>query len=616
MALWRTAALCILWVLQCAVCREVTLPSGPLYRVAGFPLSLPCAVSGYEGSRTQDFEWFLYRDDSGGQQMGVVSTRDPSFAYTPFQARVRAGEVRVEREAGDRARLLVQRLRPEDQGRYECYTPSTDSKYQGNYSASVVVKVMPDTLQISYSRSLAGQPLPEGAELQLTCSAGIQSQQHTHLSVTFGMRSGRGVREIMAMDKELGVNPGGGGSYRRRYEGGEMTLEKRSGEAGKDLYVMTLSAVAPEDSGMYFCEASQWILDPGSGWEKIAQRTLDIGNLTVQPLADSLTVTSSPRGPVTLQPGSPLSLTCQVGGLPTGARSGLLVQWTRRGPSAGEEEVPVVRMVPNGAVSWGAAAGRGGAGSMEKESEGRYSLRLFSAHPADAGVYRCTVSVFAGRRLPGPAATATITRQSDDVMVSFKTKEVLVSAEAWLPRGPLLKRGSTIALLCNVSVVTTGPTLVEVAWLRRPLEEAGATPGGGRSGEQVPPPSAEGEATLLASRSYDGVTRVHGNGSEASVERVAAGSYRLRIHGAGPEDQGRYACQARVWGQDPRGGWYDTGARARSASVRVYLYARVEDLLLIPLIIGVSSALFVGIFIVATVTCCFMKRLAKQRSRK
>lgn len=122
------------------MCRDVTLPNGPLYRVAGFPLSLPCAVSGYEGPRTQEFEWFLYRDDAGGRQMGVVSTRDKGFPYTPFQARVRNGEVRVERDSGDKVRLMIQRLRAEDQGKYECYTPSTDSTYQGNYSGTVIVK--------------------------------------------------------------------------------------------------------------------------------------------------------------------------------------------------------------------------------------------------------------------------------------------------------------------------------------------------------------------------------------------------------------------------------------------------------------------------------------------
>lgn len=40
------------------------------------------------------------------------------------------------------------------------------------------------------------------------------------------------------------------------------------------------------------------------------------------------------------------------------------------------------------------------------------------------------------------------------------------------------------------------------------------------------------------------------------------------------------------------------------------------DLLLIPLVVGVSSALFVGVVVTGTVTCCFMNRLARRRSQK
>lgn len=136
--------------------------------------------------------------------------------------------------------------------------------------------------------------MPEGAELTLTCSAGIQSEQLTHLSITFGKRggadgasSGSGgevstVREIISIDKMLEVVPGRG--YKKRYDDGEITLEKKSGEGGLALYVMKMRAVQPDDTGSYYCEASQWIRDPDRSWQKIAQRTLDIGNLTVQQL--------------------------------------------------------------------------------------------------------------------------------------------------------------------------------------------------------------------------------------------------------------------------------------------------------------------------------------------
>lgn len=154
--------------------------------------------------------------------------------------------------------------------------------------------VIPDTLRISYSRSLTGQPMPEGSELTLTCSAGIQSEQLTHLSVTFGKRGSADgaastsggevstVREIISLDKMLEVVPGRG--YKKRYEDGEITLEKKTGEGGLAMYVMKVKTLQPDDTGSYYCEASQWIRDPDRSWQKIAQRTLDVGNLTVQQL--------------------------------------------------------------------------------------------------------------------------------------------------------------------------------------------------------------------------------------------------------------------------------------------------------------------------------------------
>ncbi|XP_068450772.1 immunoglobulin superfamily member 8 [Clinocottus analis] len=623
----------LLWGLRYAVCRDVILPPGTLYRVAGFPLSLPCSVSGFEGSRTQDFEWFLIRDDAGGRQMGVVSTRDKGFPYAPFQPRVRNGEVRVERDSGDKVRLVIQRLRADDQGKYECYTPSTDATYQGNYSATVPVKVIPDTLQISFSRSLTGQPVPEGAEITLTCSAGIQSEQLTHLSITFGKRgAGDGpgseaggevstVREIITIDRLLGVVPGH--LFKKRYDGGEITLEKRNGEAGVDVYVMKMRAVQPQDSGAYFCEASQWIRDPDRSWQKIAQRMLDIGNLTVQQLAESLSITSSPKGEVTLQVGSPLVLTCEVLGLPAEVNSGLLVQWMKRGSvssdvaGSGGVEVEVARMSLGGVVSWGDDLSRASGGSMEKVSDGRYSLKLFSAQPLDSGVYRCVVSVYAGRRNPDVSTPATLTQRSEGVTVNLKSKDVLVAAVVQLPRGPLLKRGSTITLICNATVTTTGPAQAQVQWLRWPIPERVTKKAQSPASDvTVPVPSVERKPKLVAAIMHDGVAKIYSNGSEVSVDRLSAVSYRLRVHTATMEDQGMYACHAQAWGQDPHGGWYNTGAKAESNAVTVYLYARAADLVLIPLVIGVSSALFVGIVIIATVTCCFMKRLARQRAQK
>lgn len=82
----------------------------------------------------------------------------------------------------------------------------------------------------------------------------------------------------------------------------------------------------------------------------------------------------------------------------------------------------MARMGPDGVVSWGDDTSRGGGGSMEKEAEGKFSLRRFSAHPADAGIYRCAVSVYAGRPSPGPSSPATITQRSEGVTVNLRSK--------------------------------------------------------------------------------------------------------------------------------------------------------------------------------------------------
>lgn len=120
--------------------RQVLVPEGPLYRVAGTAVSIPCNVTGYEGPARQDFEWFLYRPEAPEAALGIVSTRDPRFSYAVFGPRVTAGEVQVQRVRDDAAVLNIARLQAQDAGVYECYTPSTDARYLGSYSGKVELR--------------------------------------------------------------------------------------------------------------------------------------------------------------------------------------------------------------------------------------------------------------------------------------------------------------------------------------------------------------------------------------------------------------------------------------------------------------------------------------------
>lgn len=161
----------------------------------------------------------------------------------------------------------------------------------------------------------------------------------------------------------------------------------------------------------------------------------------------------------------------------------------------------------------------------------------------------------------------------DMINVLPPSLDVLVTAVAQLPRGPLLKRGSTITLICNATVTTTGPAQAQVLWLRWPIPEPVLKKPS--DGAALNPPVVVKPA-LIAALQYDGVANIYVNGSEISIDRLSAVSYRLRVHMAAVEDQGMYACHAEAWGQDPHGGWYNTGAKAESKAVTVYLYARGE----------------------------------------
>lgn len=82
----------------------------------------------------------------------------------------------------------------------------------------------------------------------------------------------------------------------------------------------------------------------------------------------------------------------------------------------------VARMSPDGVVSWGDNLSRASGGSMEKVAGGRYTLKLFSGQPLDSGVYRCVVSVYAGRANPDPSTPVTLTQRSEGVTVNLKSK--------------------------------------------------------------------------------------------------------------------------------------------------------------------------------------------------
>ncbi|XP_078527346.1 immunoglobulin superfamily member 8 [Lissotriton helveticus] len=610
MEVLRRLQFCWLVAATLVICRarEVRVPQGPLYRVEGTAISIPCNVSQYEGASLQDFEWFLYRPANPDISIGIISTKDPNFSYAVFGPRVKSGEVYIHRVQGDSVELRIKQLRAEDDGVYECYTPTTDAKYFGTYSRKVVIKVIPDVLRVSPSLPKGRQlssPLtlntPESKEVQLTCTASTESEQHTHLSVSFGFSSQvspvglQNLQEIIAVRHDFSVQGSEGNQmYADRYQKGELRVEK----SGGDKYKMVITRAQPDDAGTYHCTVGEWIQDPDGSWKKIVEKRSVLAQLNVQTIASQLVVTVGPRD-IKVSSGDTLELTCNVtdvaSPLPDVVYS---VEWEMTSDKIPGGQI-VARLSADGIVTLGAEYANNEVGSRHISLEklpplpGSYRLRIHSAQPGDLGAYSCRVKAFV--KYPNLSLKVVAHKKSEGLEVSLKSEAVVV--EAYSSMAPhSLYRGDTAELLCNISFETTQNVRIAVGWWAE------------LDGEPNP------AAKLLASLNRDGVAELGSRTpeGEVSTDKVGVLCYRLRIHGIQHSDEGKYHCAVTAWVQYPDRSWYNA-ASVKSNSVLVYPYALAMDLLFLPLIVGISSALFVGIVILSTVTCCYMKRL---RNRK
>nr|XP_006115285.1 immunoglobulin superfamily member 8 [Pelodiscus sinensis] len=605
----RAALGCLLLLMGLCGAREVHLPPGPLFRVEGTAISIPCNVSEYEGPTQQHFEWFLYRPTAPEISIGIVSTKDPGFPYAVFSPRVQSGEVSVQRLRGDAVELRIARLQAEDAGVYECYTPTTDSKYHGNYSSKVVLKVIPDKLRVSAlthgpplrGRMVGTSPLQlslsEGLALQLSCTAQSQTLQHTHLSVSFGVSAPEApvghqtLQEVVGVCRDFAVEAGG--HFAERYRSGELSVAK----AGTEQYTLAIGRVRLGDAGNYHCTVGEWIQDPDGTWQLIAEKRAALAQVTVQSIASQLAVSASPPE-VRLSAGDALELLCNVSSpVPPVPHVVYAVGW-----EVGEQDgdgLLVVQLDTDGVAVVGESYANGQGGrhqvSLQKltPTPGTYRLRIESAQPGDVGTYRCVARVY--MRSPDAQLQEVASSRSQGLKVHMKSEDVVLMVYAWLPV-PATYRGDTAELLCNISVESTQAVHVAVSWWVELTV-----------GDEEPP------GRMVASVNREGVAELgrRASGGDMSVDKVGPHCHRLRLHGVQPSDEGKYHCAVTAWVRYADDSWYNARA-VKSNSITVYPYALAMDTLFIPLIVGIASALFTGITILATITCCFMRRLHKR----
>lgn len=123
----------------------------------------------------------------------------------------------------------------------------------------------------------------EGELVNLQCNITRAYTAHTSLSVTWSKRTGAtSLEELLTFGPDDAMTVGQ--TFTQRYADGELLLVLSGG--GK--YGLILKGVKPRDQGAYVCTGREWTRQPGGGkgWQKILERSEDMGNVSVTPLGE------------------------------------------------------------------------------------------------------------------------------------------------------------------------------------------------------------------------------------------------------------------------------------------------------------------------------------------
>lgn len=522
--------------------RVVMVQSGPLIRTEGAHVTIWCNVTGYKEGVEQDFEWSIYLPSAPDREIRIVSTAEQNYAYAVYSQRVNNKEIYVERLSRDSALLHITKVQAKDQGLFECYTPNTDGRYLGSYSARTNLTVIPDSLTVTAPAQTLSKV--EGDTLTLTCEVSRTTLQHTHLSVGWYLRSPEDAsappQELVTLSRDFVLRSGG--PYRQRMAAGDLRLDKTSATA----YRLTIHKLQPVDQGLLYCQATEWIQDPDESWFAMTRKQSDKTQLRIQPTDRDFSIqVSTERRSFTA--GEPLELRCTIEAQNVPERF-FSVSWVF-------SSSPVAVVGPSAVPVLGPDyLAREAAGQMtvRKESPNVHLLKLQHLRPEDAGKYICRVTerektptgdfIDRSKRSRNVQITVTPLKSNITVTMTSNASDVL--------------EGDVIQLTCSVQT-TTGP--LSVAWYRADKDETGVP-------EEVA--TVDRDGAVRHSTSY--IERA--SYGDIRVEKVQGSTFTLSIYNSLPGDEGQYSCTATEWlqtGSELEINWEKIGEQSDAKTISV-----------------------------------------------
>ncbi|XP_078265381.1 prostaglandin F2 receptor negative regulator-like [Rhinoraja longicauda] len=530
--------------------RVVKVPTGPLYRVVKTPVSIPCNVSDYQGPSEQNFDWFVYRN---GGLLKVISTLEPEFSDAEYKDKVAAGDIWVERLDDSSVELRFKSVKFEDEGKYQCQTPSTDANSNGNYEVSVSLKVIPDKLAVLpvKSSSLTNTNHTEGTPMEMQCfaSTSTSSTVSTHLSVTWQLtKNGGGPEDILSFSADDQLLPGS--SYTNRYRHGDV----RMGLEGNGIFRLVIDHLQLEDSGVYSCVAAEWVKEDGFNWKKLHEKKATIKTIEVQPLAQTLKVSAS-GGILTLNKGDEIDLVCSVTGTDDFS---VEVGWyfSTSLPTDTQSSKLLVHM------NLAAIVNNSDFVTLNRISSSEYRLKVQQVDEADSGYYYCAASVWVPHTngLKRNAAAKT----SDPLHVTVTLLDPTYTIHSSSSKMPD-SSGEPVELECEVlDLYNADEAKLTVAWYFKPTGSDGV------AGESRPIAEMDQDWTLKLNPDYN----ERAQKGEITFTKPRPHTFKFQMQYASVSDRGEYFCNISAWIKQRGNTWMKKQEILSSA---VVMFWKTED---------------------------------------
>ncbi|XP_016078862.1 PREDICTED: immunoglobulin superfamily member 3 isoform X2 [Miniopterus natalensis] len=518
--------------------RQVSVQEGPLYRTEGSHITIWCNVSGYQTPSEQNFQWSIYLPSAPEREVQIVSTVDSSFPYAIYTQRVRSGKIYVERIQENSTLLHITDLQARDAGEYECYTPNTDTRYFGSYSAKMNLVVIPDSLQTTAVPQTLHKV--EQDPLELTCEVATETIQHSHLSVAWLRRRGSEKPvEVIALSRDFMLRSSS--EYAQRQSLGEVRLDK----LGASTFRLTLFHLQPADQGEFFCEAAEWIQDPDGSWYAMTRKRSEGTVVTVQPTDKEFTVRLETEKRLYTM-GEPVEFRCILEAQNIPDRY-FAVSWAFNSSliaSMGPNAVPVL----NSEFAHREARGQL---KVAKENDGVFVLKIYHLRQEDSGKYNCRVTE-REKTVTGEFIDKESKRPKNIPIIVLPIKSS-ISVEV-ASNASVVLEGENLRFSCSIRAAGRPQARFSVIWqLVDRLNRRSNIMWLDRDGTVQP------GASYWERSSFGGV----------QMEQVQPNAFSLGIFNSRKEDEGQYECHVTEWVRAVDGEWQVVGERRASTPISI-----------------------------------------------